>query len=228
MSGTGVHWGSATTTVAWPGWTDIAEAGAGLTCRGPDEVRLGRPDPDEPGDLLVVPPVAMLENLRRGRSEHAVRYFALLAERLREPGLEGPIVVAVSARAGAETLHRLHEVLTGEVRLPVTRVVSAPVAALAQAFRSGALDQAPISAPVIVVDIDEDGATVTVTHGSAGRLRPIFTTPVACPDGTADRGGIVGRAVAAAAADAGLTGGPLRLLVLGDAALGRGIAAAAH
>ncbi|MBU2664378.1 hypothetical protein KOI35_12815 [Actinoplanes bogorensis] len=224
MSGTGLHWGSAMTTAAWPGWTDIVQVGAELTYRGPAEVRLGRAGPGE----VVVPPATMLENLQRGQTDHAVRYFALLAEQLGGRGLDGPVVVAVPARTAADTAHRLHEVLTGEVRLPVTRVVTAPIAAAAHAFLSGALEQAPVSAPVIVVDVDDDGATVTMTHGSAGRLRPTFTTPVDCPSGTPDRGGIIGRAVAAAAADAGLTGGPLRLLMLGNAGLGGEVASAAQ
>ncbi|WP_250030732.1 hypothetical protein [Paractinoplanes maris] len=193
MSALGIHLRAGTVVAArWPRGAAPVLFDGRVTYRG-DHVRLGVPDEPEPSDVVL-----------SGLDEEAFRTYVALLTREVAPAA-GPVVVAVPVA------------LQGSLAAPGVRVVAAPIALVAYAHATGALQQAPVAAPTLVCVIDDRGAEVTVLHAVPHVIRLGATTPIVAPAGIADRAGVIGAEVAAAARAAGLADEPIRLLVSGEA-----------
>ncbi|GIE84388.1 hypothetical protein [Actinoplanes regularis] len=214
MSGAGIDWRPARTVVAtWPLGSEPITLPSELTYRG-SAVRLGVPETAAPGDrVLTGSDVATL--LHQGDTGTAGHYFGLLAAQT-PPGAGVPTVVAVPGLFSDDpaAVHALHDLLTTTVRLPVLRIVGVPLAVAAYATLTGARLHSEPGTPLVVCDLDDAGAVVTVLNTIGQQVRPHPTAGVSSPAKAFDRAGRIGGAVMKAV---GLIGPvPFDLIVLGD------------
>ncbi|MEV4351093.1 hypothetical protein AB0J83_42090 [Actinoplanes sp. NPDC049596] len=217
MSTAGLHLRPGTALVSqWPAAEPAEVAGsAAMTYRG-SSARLGLTDVPDPADSVLTTG-DLLTRAQPAVPDALAVYLGLLRRHSPQLGSAGAVVVALPPRFAddAATVRYVHDSST-RAGLAVTRVVSTPVAAVAYAYLTGALDQAPKAAPTFVCDIDDEGATVTLLHCSANQVRPGASTPITTAAGAPDRAGVIGAAMKRIMREHGVQNEPIRLLIAGD------------